>query len=254
MVSAKTHISQKVATGELQPGSAGSEQNVGELERLLALGAGSLLVLDGITRRSPLGLALAALGGGLLYRAWSGYCPLYDTLGVSTSTAHSPAAGVAANQGVKVVRSVTINRPAAELYRMWHDFEGLPRFMSHLVSVHTKGDRSHWVARAPVGMSVAWDAEIVNDEPNRLIAWRSLEGSQVATAGSVHFTPAPGNRGTEVRVTLKYDPPAGRLGSWLAWLFGEEPGLQVRDDLYRFKQLAETGEVATVKDQASGRW
>src|SRR5262249_49471792 len=129
-----------------------------------------------------------------------------------------------------------------ELYRTWRNFENLPRFMRHLVSVQSHGDRSHWVARAPGGTTVSWDAEIVNDEPNRLIAWRSLEGSTVDTAGSVHFTPAADGHGTEVQVTLKYDPPAGRLGSWVAWLFGEEPGVQIEDDLARFKQQMEARE------------
>src|SRR5438093_1363742 len=109
------------------------------------------------------------------------------------------------------------------------------------------------VKRGPAGLKVEWDAEIINEEPNRLIAWRSLEGSQVSTAGSVQFNPAPGGRGTEVVVTLKYDPPGGKLGSWLAWLFGEEPSLQVRDDLRRFKQLAEAEEVPTTQGQPSCR-
>jgi uncharacterized membrane protein len=102
-------------------------------------------------------------------------------------------------------------------------------------------------------MNVEWDAEIINDGPNRLIAWRSREGPQVATAGSVHFNPLGPGRGTEVRVVLKYDPPGGKLASWLAWLFGQEPGQQVHDELMRFKQLMETGDIATVREQPSGR-
>src|SRR2546430_110214 len=103
------------------------------------------------------------------------------------------------------------------------------------------------------GMSVSWDAEIINEEPNRLIAWRSLEGSQVSTAGSVHFTPAPGDRGTEVRVVLKYDPPGGKLGGWLAWLFGADPECEIQEDLRRFKQLTEAGEIPTIEGQTSCR-
>jgi uncharacterized membrane protein len=168
---------------------------------------------------------------------------VYERLGINTACHHSRFAGVAAGTGVKVTRSVTINRPAEELYRAWRNFDNLPRFMRHLVSVHSEGDRSHWVARAPGGATVSWDAEIVNDEPNRLIAWRSLEGSTVDTAGSVHFNPLGAHR-TEVQVTLKYDPPAGKLGSWVAWLFGEEPGVQIEDDLARFKRQMEAGEPA----------
>jgi uncharacterized membrane protein len=190
-------------------------------------------------------MGLAAAGAGLLYRGLTGHCHVYGTLGVNTAEKHGRAASVRAGAGVKVVRAVTINRSPEDLYRAWRNFEQLHRFMTHLVSVKTEGNRSHWVARAPAGMTIEWDAEIINDEPNRLIAWRSIEGSRVSTAGSVTFTPAAGGRGTEVRVTLKYDPPAGKLGSWLARFFGEEPSLQVRDDLSRFKQLMEAGESAT---------
>jgi uncharacterized membrane protein len=121
--------------------------------------------------------------------------------------------------------------------------------MRHLESVTMHGDRSHWVARAPLGMTVAWDAEVINLRPDELIAWRSLEGSLVDNAGSAHFLPAPAGRGTLVRVTLKYDPPAGKLGGWLAWMFGQEPGVQIYDDLCRFKRLMETGEMASAEGQ-----
>jgi uncharacterized membrane protein len=143
---------------------------------------------------------------------------------------------------VKVERAITIDRPAHELYAFWRDFENLPRFMEHLESVTViDATRSHWIARAPVGQRVEWDAEIHNEVPDELIAWRSLPGSEIANAGSVHFTPAGG--GTEVRVVLSYEPPAGRLGDAVARLFGEAPAQQVQDDLRRFKQVMEAGEV-----------
>ena len=155
---------------------------------------------------------------------------------------------------VKVEKTVTINKSAQDLYRFWHNFENLPRFMKHLAAVRNLGNkRSHWVARGPLGKQVAWDAEIITEEPNRLIAWRSLEGSEVATAGSVHFTPAPGGRGTEVRVEMKYDPPAGKVGALIAKLFGEDPARQIQEDLRRFKQLMETGEIPKAQGQLSGR-
>jgi uncharacterized membrane protein len=125
--------------------------------------------------------------------------------------------------------------------------------MSHLKSVQKEGSRSHWVAKAPAGLSAEWDAEIVNDKPGRLIAWRSLEGSEVRTAGSVHFNPTPDGRGAEVLVELKYDPPGGKLGTWLAWLFGEDPGRQIREDLERFKGMMEGGEASAVRGQVAGR-
>jgi len=250
MVSTTTLIGRRVASGRVRPGGADEGVNVSDLERMLSLAGGGAAALYGLNRGS---LLLTALGGSLLYRAFSGHCPMYAALGVNTAPKHSPAASIPAGEGFKVVRSITVNRPVEEVYRMWRDLENLPRFMSHLESVKVDGSRSHWAARGPAGSSVTWDAEIINEEPNRLLAWRSLEGSTVSTAGSVHFRPAPGGRGTEVMVTLKYDPPAGKLGSWLAWLFGEEPSLQVRDDLRRFKQLIEAEEVPTTQGQPSCR-
>lgn len=141
-------------------------------------------------------------------------------------------------------KSVTIQSTPGELYAFWRDLENLPRFMDHLESVTTTTDgRSHWVARAPAGTSVEWDAEIVEDEPGRLISWRSLEGADVDNAGSVRFEEAPGGRGTVVSVEIEYTPPGGMLGSAVAELFGEEPEQQVSDDLRRLKQVIETGEV-----------
>ena len=249
MASTATPIARQVASGRLREGGARNEVNVGNLERVLSLAGGGLLALLGLSRGGAAGLGMAAAGGGLLYRGATGHCHVYGALGVNTAEKHGHAAALRAGEGIKVVRAVTINRPAEDLYRVWRNFEELPRFMLHLEAVKVEGNRSHWVARAPAGMTVSWDAEIINDEPNHLIAWRSLEGSRVSTAGAVAFDPAPAGRGTEVRVILKYDPPAGKLGAWLAWLFGEEPSLQVRGDLYRFKQLMEAGEIATTQGQ-----
>jgi uncharacterized membrane protein len=140
--------------------------------------------------------------------------------------------------------SVTVNRPSEEVYRFWHNLGNLPKFMHHLDSVRTDGDgRSHWRTRGPAGSHVEWDAEITEDRPNQLIAWRSLDGTRVPNSGRVQFVPAAGGKGTEVRVELAYAPPAGSLGKAFAKLFGEEPAQQVRDDLRRFKQVIETGEV-----------
>jgi uncharacterized membrane protein len=152
-----------------------------------------------------------------------------------------------------VSRAVTINRSAEDLFKFWRNFENLPRFMTGLVSVRAEGKRSHWVARGPLGTHAEWDAEIITEESNRLIGWRSLEGSEVATAGSVHFNPAPGGRGTEVRVEMKYEPPAGKVGALIAKLFGEDPARQIQEDLRRFKQLMETGEIPTAQAPLSNR-
>jgi uncharacterized membrane protein len=141
--------------------------------------------------------------------------------------------------------AITINAPAEDLYARWRDFEGLPTFMYHLESVKTTGDgRSHWVAKAPAGATVEWDAEVTEDVPGRRIAWRSIEGASVENSGSVRFEPAPGGHGTEVYVEIEYTPPAGALGALVAKVFGEEPNQQIGDDLRRFKQIVETGEIA----------
>lgn len=145
---------------------------------------------------------------------------------------------------VQVKKSIAINSSPEELYSFWRNFENLPRFMSHLKSVQTTGDgRSHWVAKGPAGTTVEWDAEITEDRPNELIAWRSLEGADVENSGSVRFERAPGGRGTFVRVEIDYNPPGGVIGATVAKLLGEEPEQQVSDDLRRFKQVVETGEV-----------
>ena len=146
---------------------------------------------------------------------------------------------------VDVEEVVTINKPVDEVYRAWKNFESFPRFMSHLESVQMLSHgRSRWRATAPAGTTVEWEAEMVADREGELIAWRSVEGSQIQNSGTVQFRPAPGARGTEVRVRLEYRPPAGRLGRGVAWLFGEEPEQQITDDLRRFKQLLEAGEIA----------
>jgi uncharacterized membrane protein len=156
------------------------------------------------------------------------------------------ARGTGAEHGIRVQRSITVNRPAEEVYAFWRNFENLPRFMQHLESVETlDGRRSHWKAKAPAGTSVEWDAETTEDRPNELIAWRSTEGATVPNEGVVRFEPAAGGRGTEVHVDLRYEPPAGKLGALVAKLFGEEPTQQVRDDLRRFKRNVESGELAT---------
>jgi uncharacterized membrane protein len=143
-----------------------------------------------------------------------------------------------------VKKSITVNRSAEEVYGFWRDFQNLPRFMSHLEEVQVTGDRrSHWKAKAPAGKTVEWDAEITDDQPNRLIAWRSVGKADVDNSGSVRFVPAPGERGTEIHVEMHYNPPAGRLGAVVAKLFGEGPDWQVADDLRAFKQVMEVGEV-----------
>jgi uncharacterized membrane protein len=149
--------------------------------------------------------------------------------------------------------AITVKHPPEEVYRFWRDLENLPRFMMHLQSVRLIDERrSHWTARGPVGKAIGWDAEIIDDRPGELISWRSTEDATVPNGGFVRFTGAPGGRGTEVRVELHYDPPGGMAGAALARLLGEHPDQQVRDDLRRFKQVMETGEVVRSEGSPEG--
>jgi len=160
---------------------------------------------------------------------------------------------VPGNRGVKVVKACTVRKPASLLYSFWRDFENIPRITKDLISVTKTSDtESHWSVPAPGGKYVEWDAVVINDEPDRLIAWRSREGADVANAGSVRFEDAPPGEGTEVTVSLEYDAPGGKLGALLAKLTGEEPGQQVAEALRRFKALMEAGEIPTTDGQPVG--
>ena len=198
--------------------------NVARAERVGSVALGAALVGLGLRRRDPAGLVAALFGSYFIGRA----------------------ATVNARKAVKVERAVTIDRPREELFAFWRNFENLPRFMEHLVSVRVDSPmRSHWQAKAPAGRTVEWDAEIVNEVPNEIIAWKSIGEPDVPNAGSVNFSDAPGGRGTIVRVTLDWEPPAGKLGALLSHFFSEKPDHQIREDLRKFKQLMETGEITT---------
>jgi uncharacterized membrane protein len=227
-----------------------THRNVGETERLLSLAGGGLLLCTGLTQRSVGGLVLAGLGAGLVYRGLTGHCPAYQQMGLNTS-GHSPQASIPAGEGAKVEESVTVRKSPEELYRYWRQLENLPNFMSHVKSVkQTGGNRSHWEVEGPVG-NVSWDAEIITEKANELLGWKSLEGSLVDTAGSVHFLKAPGDQGTDVIVSLKYNPPGGQVGAAVAWLVGLDPQKLVREDLQRFKELMESGSAAKGKGSRS---
>jgi uncharacterized membrane protein len=159
----------------------------------------------------------------------------------------------ARRKGIEATGWITVNRPVPEVFAFWQDFENLPRFMAHLESVRSlDGGRSRWQAAAPPGVELVWEAEISDQRIDERIAWRSLADATVANYGEVEFRPVPGGRGTEVRVRLRYDPPAGKLGAAVAKLFGEAPDQQIRDDLRRFKQVLETGEVVRSEGSPEG--
>jgi len=231
---------------ERRTASSAGDINVGYNERMVGAIGGPMLAIFGLTRGTPGGLMLAAGGGYLLYRSISGHCPVYQAAGITTARS--------ANEPLHVEKSVTINRPAEDLYRFWHDFANLPRFMKHLESVSISSDRrSHWVVNGPAGRHVEWDAEITEDRPNQLIAWRSLAGAEVDNAGTVRFEPATGGRGTVVRVVIDYRLPAGALGMAVAQLFGEAPQQQIEGDLRRFKNIMEASEIPTTVGQPAGK-
>jgi uncharacterized membrane protein len=223
---------------------ARSDRNLSEFERWASMAAGAGLTVYGLTRLKRSGWAYAGLGALLLRRGVTAHCDVYDALGVNTATDPGDTrAALRGPRGVNVLESITINRPIEELYRFWRNLENLPQFMRHLESVEKVTDTiSHWRAKGPAGSVVEWDAEINNEVPNQVIGWRSLEGSDVASAGSVNFDSAAG-RGTRVTVHLQYSPPGGKVGAAVARLFGRDAATEIREDLRRFKQLVEASEV-----------
>ena len=214
---------------------------IADAESWLALGTGALLLLVGTSRRSLAGACLAVSSAPLLYRGITGRWP--HVLNGSDQP-DSTRRALAGDRGVHVRESVRLEMPLADVYRFWRRLENLPRFMTHLQRVtETVDGKSHWVAAGPAGLAVQWDAEIINEVENRVLAWRSLPGSDVVTAGSVNFDTARGGRSTQVSVHLQYAPPAGKAGALVASLLGREPSQTVREGLRHLKQLLEAGEI-----------
>lgn len=230
-----------------------SSVNVGEIERLASAIAGGALAVYGLRQRSIGGLCLTLAGTALLHRGVTGHCNTYQAFGITTNERKSASGEAPVARDVHVEKAIVIDKSPEELFSFWRQFDNLPRFMKHLESVTCSGlNRSHWVAKGPAGKNVEWDAEIYNEKPNEMIAWRSLEGADIVNAGSVHFKPL-GVRGTEVKVVLNYNLPGGKISALFAKLFASEPGQMIADDLRRLKQILETGEAATIEGQPSGR-
>lgn len=242
-ITPRTHapMSSSAATAAVTEGigTAGA-MNVGSGERWASGLAGASLALLGLPRLlggSAGGGLLALLGGALVYRGVSGRCAAYRALGIDRSD-HGATRG---NLGIKVDKDVMVQAPPGRVDRLWRDLENLPRFMSHLERVEVLADnRSRWTARAPGGASIQWEAEIINERPDELIAWRSVEGSTVESAGSVRFVPA-GIGATRVEVSLQYDPPGGQAAHGVAALLGADAGQQIEHDLQEFKRAVESG-------------
>jgi uncharacterized membrane protein len=241
------------STGSARKTLSCSTRNISRREQQMSTVAGAALLAAGVSRGRASGLLLSLLGGGLLYRGWTGHCHTYDALGIDTAH-HSAATAIPAKQGLKVEKSFTVNRPADEIYDYWQDLSKLPRIMQHLETVEVLDEsRSRWVAKGPFGQTLEWEAEILEQRRPEMISWRSLPGSDVDSAGSVHFKPLGHDRGTALTVSLKYNPPGGRLGAGIAWLVGNDAEQQLEDDLSRFKSVMEAGEAPTTAGQPSGR-
>lgn len=208
--------------------------NVGQTERWISMAAGAALAIYGLTRESMTGkAALSITGGYLFYRGQTGHCPAYQAFGINT------ASGVT---GVSIEKTITINRSPEEVYRFWHNFENLPRFMEHLESVRVYDDRrSHWVASVPGGLSFEWDAEMVEDVVNERISWRSLPNAEVDNQGSVEFRRVPGG-GTRLSFKASYAIPgvAGATSKMFRYISEK----QLEKELTQFKNLIESREVA----------
>ena len=219
--------------------------NLSIAERWISMLSGGALAALAFRQRGALGVVLGLLSWYFTNRGLTGHCVVYEKFDINTAVKTNPdAVSVPHQQGVHVEKSIQINRSPEELYSYWRNFENLPSIMRHLESVEVlDGNRSHWVAKGPAKSKLEWDAEIVNDIPFQVIAWRSVDNADIANAGSVRFKDMDG--ATNVEITMEYVPPAGKLGQAVAKLLGAEPEIQIEDDLRRFKQLAETGKTLT---------
>ncbi|TGU74755.1 SRPBCC family protein [Geomonas terrae] len=232
---------------ESRPWQRPRKMNVGPAERKASLAGGAALALSGLRnlsrRNYASGLAMIAAGGMFLYRGQTGYCGLYDAMGVDTM--HTQPGGL------RIEKAVTIGLPPNEVYEFWRNLENLPRFMKHLESVEVTGPRtSHWKAMGPGGISAEWDAEMMEDTPGQQISWHSVGEADIPNKGSVEFKEAPGNRGTEVRVTIDYYPPGGAAGKAAARIAHGVNAQQLEEDLKRLKQILEVGEETTAQRTA----
>ncbi|GAB3042428.1 SRPBCC family protein [Spirosoma pulveris] len=258
MANKKQPVSRVLGMEPIEPDASGSSRiNVGNTERVWSMAGGALLATYGLRRGSFGGLLLASLGGFMIYRGASGYCPMNQALGRNTAEPTTPNQVV---DSIEITKSLTINKPRQEVYAYWRQLENLPRFMFHLSEVRQlDNNRSHWVAKLSDGLlaktlgTVEWDAEILEEVENERLVWKSVADARIDNAGEVRFVDAPNGQGTEVHAFIAYRPPAGQVGGVLMKLFNPAFAQLIKQDLRRFKQLLETGEIATIEGQPSGR-
>lgn len=232
-----------------------AHQNISQMERLISAGLGGALVLGGLVRGRWGGLVMTLVGGSLLYRGASGHCTMYQQLGIDTcgSCGGQAAQDRQAVRGMFLRESIDIARPAQELYTRWADLTHLPQILPHIKSVEmlSKG-RSRWEAEGPLGKRFHWEAEIINHRPGEMIAWQSLPGGDVQTAGSVRFAPHDNQQSCTMTVTLQYDPPGGYAAARIAEWLGGGMDRRLQEDLRRFKEQMEAEPSADVSDAAAG--
>jgi uncharacterized membrane protein len=258
MANKKQPVSSVLGMGQIEPDTSGSSRiNINDTERIWSAAGGALLATYGLRRGSFSGLLLATLGGFMVYRGASGYCPMNQALGRNTadSTAEDKAV-----ESIEINKSLTVNKPRKAVYAYWRQLENLPQFMFHLSEVHQLDNkRSHWVAKLSDGLlaktlgTVEWDAELIEEVKNERLVWKSVADARIDNAGEVRFVDAPNGQGTEVHAVIKYRPPVGQLGGAIMKLFNPAFEEMIKQDLRRFKQLLETGEITTIAGQPSGR-
>lgn len=238
--------------GGLQDRLVHDRRNMSEIERWLSVSTGLGLATYALTKRRGMARwTLAGFGALLVGRGTSGHCHTYELFGINTAgTGQDTRRALGGSGGVLVDERVTINQPIEILYRFWRNLENLPRFMRHLESVERITDTlSRWRAKGPAGTTVEWNAEIINEVPNQVIGWQSIEESEVVSAGSVNFASAGPGLGTHVHVRLQYSPPGGKVGAAIVKLLGQDPATDIREDLQQFKQLVEQQESRIPSDE-----
>jgi uncharacterized membrane protein len=234
----KAHIMRTTPRNGMTDERSPAGPALNQLERWGALTAAAAVVAIGSRQRNLPRFAVAAAAAPLAFRGLAGRWPV--------SRHEDTRDALSGPRGAHVLESVRIERPVEDVYRFWRRLENLPQFMDYLVAVTDRGDgRSHWVARGPGGITVQWEAEIINEVENKVIGWRSLTNADVVSAGSVNFYPMRDGRATQVTVKMQYAPPAGRFGAAVAKALWRSPEQTVREDLRRLKQLLEAGERAT---------
>jgi uncharacterized membrane protein len=229
--------------------------NVSQVERALSVVVGGMLVAGGLRRRSLGGMAAALAGGELLRRGITGHSILYQKVGLHTVGGRALPRSRKQTDEMQITRAITIGKPADELHRMWRDPQVLPQLMAHFADVSVSADgRMHWAVRGPMERRIEFDTELVEDRPGELMRWRAPAGAPLLNEGSVQFRPAPGARGTEVVLQLRFSPPGGTVGKTAMKVLGFIPKQVAYKTLWRLKALAETGEIPSIINQPAARY